>query len=163
MSYPDLAPRLCDGPPCSICGCQDVRILQEPAPRTNKKTWWGSGLARCNHCGAHFHFREAEAEPDNQSDNQVDYQEPAVGHREPAVETRPVAAPTHQQAAMTQQEPACEPPEAPPVDYRTIRKPLCPDCGSAAVRVTHTYRAFRRYKCRQCDARFKLARESAAK
>ncbi len=45
----------CDGPPCSRCGCQDVRIIQTP---TGNGSWWDSGRARCRHCGLVFSFRE---------------------------------------------------------------------------------------------------------
>lgn len=54
----------CSGPPCPRCGCQDVRILQEPPPEQSQgpATWWAAGRAVCNHCRTKFAFRERPPE-----------------------------------------------------------------------------------------------------
>jgi uncharacterized Zn finger protein len=51
----------CDGPTCPACGCQQARVLREP--RTDARSWWGSGRARCGHCGRVFAFREVAEDP----------------------------------------------------------------------------------------------------
>ena len=36
---------------CPGCGSNDVEIIEKLAA---KKSWWGSGRGRCNHCGCEF-------------------------------------------------------------------------------------------------------------
>ncbi len=121
---------LCDGPACPNCGCQDAEILAEPKGPA-EKSWFGAGKARCRHCGQTFHFKEVA---DDAQQPPVDYQEPVVEHQEPVV-------------------------DVPSVAYQTVRKPLCPECGSGKVVVVATRRLIRRYKCKECGGRFKQARE----
>lgn len=121
---------LCDGPACPKCGCQDAEILQEPKD-PQKKSWFGSGRARCNACRRVFHFKPVvDVAPP------VEHHEPVVQHQEPVV-------------------------DVPAVPYQMIRKPLCPECNSPKVRVTDTRAHLRRYQCKECKARFKRAREPA--
>lgn len=77
----------CEGPECPHCGCNQSEILREPQPEGETRSWWGSGLARCGHCGATFHFQEL---------SQPTVPAPVVEHQEPVIETpaeEPVAVP----------------------------------------------------------------------
>jgi uncharacterized Zn finger protein len=50
---------------CPHCGCNDTDVVQEPNPSRGR--WWGSGSAKCNHCGLVFSFRPPiDGTPDSQ-------------------------------------------------------------------------------------------------
>lgn len=91
MTYVILEP--CSGPPCPRCGCRDCKILQAPAAaaenqqffiggntehtaKWNQSPWWGSGKARCNHCGTHFSFRDDEPGADAAHEDECDSGDP---------------------------------------------------------------------------------------
>lgn len=70
----------CEGPECPHCGCNQSEILQQPQPAGETRSWWGSGLARCGHCRATFHFQEMPA---------VTTPESIVEHQEPLIDRLP--------------------------------------------------------------------------
>lgn len=40
---------------CPNCGCNDTEVTKQPDPA--RGVWWGSGSAKCAHCGIAFSFR----------------------------------------------------------------------------------------------------------
>lgn len=55
-----------DGPPCTQCGCRDVRVLSEPTTQETSKPefpWIAPGRASCNHCGSVFSWHAEPEEP----------------------------------------------------------------------------------------------------
>lgn len=46
---------------CPFCGCNDLEVIKAPDP--NRNTWWGSGEARCNHCGQAVSIRHGSQPP----------------------------------------------------------------------------------------------------
>lgn len=130
----------CDGPGCPNCGCQDVRILEEPKVSGGQVSWWGSGRARCNHCRRQFSFREL---PQNA---------PAVEEPlEIAEEAEGVAIISREMVRSPQETEAVE------AERRVVVVPKCPDCGGE-TKVSSTRKAFRWHKCVRCGKTMKTAR-----
>ncbi len=124
------------GPACPNCGCRDVELLREPSPHQldgagndpDKKSWWGSGLAECNHCRRQFHYKELPAQP------------------EPPAEEVPAP-----------REEALPEPDPPRIEKVVIPVVTCKDCG-AKMKITSTKKAVRYHKCPTCGNTAKTAR-----
>lgn len=136
MSYATLD--RCAGPECPRCGCQQAEILQEPDPELGTKNWWGTGLARCQHCGMAFHFKPIDAP------------------RIPSPDQSRVDPPRCHPLTPSPQHPST-PPAGAGVRYAAT---TCPNCGSTQTRVTSSPRPvgqtkIRRHQCRECGEKFK--------
>ena len=120
----------CRGPECPNCGCRDAELLREPIPDTpQQKTWFGSGLAECNHCRRRFHFKELPAQPQPPpiEDVSVELEEPA-----------PL-------------------PDPPRIEKTFMPVVMCDDCN-VQMRITSTKKALRYHRCPQCGNTAKTAR-----
>ncbi len=124
----------CQGPECPKCGCCDAEILKEPDPGLGVTTWYGSGMARCKHCRATFHFK-----PDD----------------EPAASTDSAwPDPASQESGVRSQEPAESTAESGEIAVPYVRM-RCPLCKSPKLRVTSTRGPIRWHRCGECEHKFK--------
>lgn len=147
----DLRLDRCEAPPCPKCGCQDLEIAKPAKPRRRRpgeqqaeptESWWGrsgqrSLRARCRHCGRVFHIQKVE-------------QPASVGQEAAAVS--PQLPPIVHEGVMLSPAPV-------DLDYKLVKKYVCPSCKSERVYVTTTRKAVRYFKCRECNETFKRAKD----
>jgi len=136
MSY-GYQPKLCDGPPCPSCGCQDVRILQQP---TAGKSWWGSGKAKCRHCGRVFFFREV-ANPVPISRSREEFSHVSAENYFPGNNFDAGGSPEEEKQP----------------EIKVVAVAKCPDCGET-MKISSTRKDFRYHKCPKCGKTTKTAR-----
>jgi len=129
--------RLCDGPPCPRCGCQDVHILQQPSPG---KSWWGGGRARCRHCGRVFCFREIQKPPPVFQPHENIGLGPVESHF-PGNDFGAVDPPKEEKS----------------LEIKVVAVAKCPDCG-ATMKISSTRKDYRHHKCPKCGKTTKTAR-----
>ena len=121
----------CLGPECPNCGCRDAELLREPINGAGEKSWFGSGLAECNHCGRRFHFKELPAQP------------------APLEETPP---------EEPQRELAAAEPDPPRIKRAIIPVVTCQDCDTK-MKITTVKKHVRYHKCPKCGNTAKTARQ----
>lgn len=151
-----------NGPACPNCGCKDVEIVREPKPPIEdqlprkdgiKGSWWAGGMAICQYCFNDFHFGD---------------------RGESGLTPTPDLTLTPDLTPAPDLLPNPNPPVSPPVStlpplttlrpqIDSIRAIVCPDCGSADVRVTSTQKRVRYYRCKVCPRRFKMPRQPIRK
>jgi transcription elongation factor Elf1 len=133
--------KMCDGPPCTRCGCRDVLILQDPIPNS----WFTTGRARCRHCGRSFSFRE----------------KPTVEPVDAVSEFGPVELPPVDfqfiDPFSTRIDIATEPQSVASTQVTDPAK--CPDCGATAKAYTTKGRTQYR-KCPACGKKYKTMRDA---
>jgi DNA-directed RNA polymerase subunit M/transcription elongation factor TFIIS len=122
---------LANGPTCPRCGCTDTEVRRAPS---QQRSWYGSGLARCRHCGQGFHFGHQASGP------------PLTTQAPPLESQQPPSDSSREQNGNG------------PVYFRPVK---CPECGSKETKVykkmptkpdTPTVRY---HKCKNCGASFK--------
>ena len=132
----------CEGPACPTCGCQDARIIREPRA---DQAWFGSGLARCRHCGRRFNFRQVQSAPPMAPEPPLMDGDDHIGDANKKVAVDHVPEVTKKIEAV---------PEAVPSGKRRI---ACEDCD-VRMKVTSTREAYRWYKCPNCGKTEKIPR-----
>ncbi len=124
----------CMGPACPNCGCQDVELLREPIPDTpDKKSWFGSGLAECNHCHRQFHYKQL---PDQPPEDRLPEE----------------ALPEEPEAELVAADP-----DPPQIERAVIPVVTCEDCDTK-MKITTVKKHVRYHKCPKCGNTAKTAR-----
>lgn len=104
----------CVGPACRRCGCQQATILREPV--AGDHSWWGTGTAKCSHCGLVFGIKAADLEVEQIAEAEPDPKpEPT-----PKIEQRTIAVVTCEWCNVAMKISSTR---------KTIRWHKCPQCG----------------------------------